>query len=312
MIYHISSDKRVNGNAGGVEKFSSYLEKAINCILITPEEKCKCNFKKRDIIIGDGYFVEGFDPQQFYSISVIHGSWYEFWLRREKPSFAIGESIRQGKVWTNPFIYKVAVSESAKYYAELHHPGCKVDKIILNSIDTDLFRPRGCIHCKQLTYIDCDCIWEERDKPIVIYGCKTTDGNKGNNGLLNKIIEKMSNEFEFRYLDAKIGEEHLKMAQGDILLAPSIFEGNSFFALEGMSCGLIPIVSNVGLFEFTKFPFKVAEIVDRNASLEDWCRSIKYAWARRSDYDPRRWVCQNADFELFKQQWIDFIEEISK
>lgn len=209
MIYCISSDKRSLNNKGGVEKHNWYLEQAIGCELITPGEKSWSDFKKGDIIIGDGYFVDGFDPSIFNVISIVHGAWKEFSIRNEKENDFRGEWLRQDRVWKNPHIKKVAVSQSAAKYLEIHH-GVKADKIILNSIDTDLFKP----------------IEHYNSKPVVIYAAN--DYNKDGHGKLGQIAEILKNEFEFRYLNAKIGEEHIKFAQGDLFIQTSRYEGNSY------------------------------------------------------------------------------------
>lgn len=313
-IYHISLDKRSNGNAGGVEKFAWYLEQSIGCTLLTPDESRRIQFHDGDILIGDGYCVEGADPFRFKVVSIVHGTWKEYGSRNGNPPFVKGEIERQHRIWNNPNIHKVAVSASSAYYATSGH-NAVIDKVILNSVDTSLFKKYArCTYCdvynEQST--SCECRHLSLKRPIIIYACHQGDHNKANNGLLTKIIERMDTEFEFRYLDAQIGEEHIKYAQGDMFLAPSRYEGNSYAALEAMASGLVPVVSNVGLFEKTDFGWnygrKVAEIVDRDATVDIWCRAIRYAWARRFDYDPRTWICHNASLDIFRSEWQDYIK----
>lgn len=289
-IYHVSSSKRSDGNAGGVEKFSWYLQKAIGCELLYPHEaeSKRPHMKRGDIIIGDGYHVCGFDPTYFHVISIVHGSWMEFAIRNGKLQDFRGEADRQGGIWKNPNIKKVSVSQSAAKYLKLHH-NVDTDKIILNSIDTDLFKP----------------IEHKNDKPVIIYAAN--DYNKDGQGRLGKIAGLLEHKFEFRYLSADIGEEHIKYAQGDLYIQCSFYEGNAFASVEAMSCGLPVIASRTGLFEDTDLGNHVGETVEWNASAEDFAKAIEYVWSNKNIYNPREWVINNANFGKFKKDWQDYI-----
>lgn len=292
-IYCLSSSRRflkdgTPNNAGGVEKFGYYLRQAIGCEIVTPEDNISPN--AGDTIIADGYYAGGWNTDKFNVISIVHGSWAEFAIRNNKKPDFVGEVSRQNAVWTNPKIKKVAVSQSAAKYLKIHHK-VDADKIILNSVNTDLFKPVE-RHMENVL-------------PVIIYvaNCYNKDGQ----GRLGNIAEILKHKFEFRYLNASIGEEQDKFAQGDLFIQTSLYEGNSFAGIEAMSCGLPVIASQAGLFEDTEFDPIVGATVAWNASPEEFATAIEHVWWNHSLYKPRDWVLANADFEIFKKQWQDFI-----
>lgn len=294
MIYHLSQTKRFDKNgkpedSGGVPKYGMYLQKAIGCEIVTPEDRIKP--KEGDVIIADGYFAGGWDTSKYRVISICHGLWKEFSIRNNKVSDFQGEVNRQHAVWTNPKIKKVSVSKSADKYLFKHH-GVKSDRVILNGVDTNLFKP----------------IEHRNEKPVVIYAAN--DYNKSSEGRLGNIAELLKDRFEFRYLNAKIGEEQDKFAQGDIYIQGSRFEGNSYASLESLACGLPIVASRTGLFEDTEFNPAVGMIVDWDAKAEEFAYAIQQVWWNKNLYKPREWVEQNASFEIFKKQWQDYIKEI--
>jgi hypothetical protein len=292
-IVHISSSKRFNNdgspnNAGGVEKFAHYLQQATGCVLAIPGE---VNIRDYDIVIGDGYHVSSANYNAQKVISVCHGSWLEFAKRNNKMSDFIGEAQKQHEVWINPKIKKVAVSEASAKYLKIHD-GVEADKIILNSVDVNLFKP----------------VEHKNEKPVIIFA--SSDYNKDGHGRLHQVHMLLKDEFEFRYLNARIGEEQDKFAQGDLYIQGSFYEGNSYATIEAMSCGLPIIASCTGLFEETKFNPSVGEVVAWNAPAEEYAKAIKYVWSKKNTYDPRGWVKNNASFEIFKKQWEDYIKSI--
>lgn len=205
---HFSITTRRDGDLGGVPKFAWYLQKAIGCEVEPMYNADKFNLNEFDYIIADGSYINHFLQYKCKKISIIHGSWKEFCIRNNTNAF-IAESAIQGKAWTNPNVITVAVSNSAAKYAIKHH-NARIDHIINNAIDTDVFKPIAHVNVK----------------PVVIH-C-ANDYNKTSHDKLDAIIEILSDKFDIRYLNAKAGEEHTKMAQGDIYLSCSNYEGNSY------------------------------------------------------------------------------------
>lgn len=289
-IVHISATTRAKGDNGGVPKFGDYLQKAIGCDVVAAGE---VDIRKYDIVIGDGYFVSGADLSSQRVISIVHGSWKEFAIRNKKQSDFFGEAERQGNIWKNSRVEKVAVSQSSAKYLEIHH-GVKADKVILNAVDTNLFVPKT----DSLGY------W---DKPLVIYAAN--DYNKDGQGRLGQIVELCKDEFNFRYLGAAQGEEHTKFAEGDIYIQASFYEGNSYATLEAMSCGLPVVASRTGLFEDTVFKPMVGLVCDWDATAESFAAALQSVKKFRFDLKPREWVLENANFDKFAAEWQQYINK---
>lgn len=285
-IVHISATKRSEGDLGGVPKFAWYLQKAIGCDIVIPGELK--NFDNYDVVIGDGYFVGGANYNRQIVISVVHGCWKEFAIRNKKEKDFFGEVERQNSIWKNPKIFKVAVSKASAKYLKLHH-GIEADEIILNGIDTEVFRPKN----------------HNNKKPVVIYA--SNDYNKDGQGELGKIAELLKGEFEFRYLGAQLGEEAEKYSQGDIYIQRSFYEGNSYAALEAMACGLPVVASETGLFEDTVFYIPVGKVLPWNDIPENYSNAVRNVWSNYSYYDPRMWMIEHGSFEIFKKKWRDFL-----
>lgn len=297
-ICHVSNDKRSTGASGGVAKFAWYLDKAIGCDIYTKEELAKAYHtegKRYDIIIADGYHAGGMYQYGAKVISIIHGSIKEFAIRTDKEKDNIGPVLWQQHTWDDSRILKVAVSNSAKKYAEIHHK-TKVDAVIYNGVDTELFKSVGDM--------------AERNN-IVIHAAN--DYNKDGLGKLDNII-KQSPDFDFQYLNANIGEEHIKIQRGTYVIQPSMYEGNSYFLLEAMASGLKVLGSRCGVLEDfidsgKNFPY--GKILDYKASAKEFSDAL---YSMRDMYyfldNPRQWVLENASFEKFKKEWQYFINNI--
>lgn len=286
-ICHISSSKRPPC-AGGVAKFAYYLKKAIPELEILYRDEALPN--KYDIIIADGYAINDFAGRKDTKlISVVHGSIKEFALRTKTENNNIGPIKWQHEAWNKSHITKVAVSESAAHYVSKHH-GAKVEVIIPNGVDTSLFVPK---HSESVR------------KPLVIDAAN--DYNKNAFNRLGEIQKLAKDSFDFEYLGAAIGEEHIKMVRGDIAIQPSLYEGNSYFLLEAMACDLPVVVSKCGLAEFS-LPNTVGEIIDWTAPASDFVAALNKVWDNYTCYSPREWVLENASFEQFAKKWISLIK----
>ena len=56
----------------------------------------------------------------------------------------------------------------------------------------------------------------------------------------------------------------------------------------------------------------VGEIIPWNSPAEKFVEKICYVKNNISKYKPRKWVEENASFELFSKKWNDFISQIDK
>ena len=286
---HFSITTRRDGDLGGVPKFAWYLQRAIGCEVEPMHNANKFNLNEFDYIIADGSYINHFLQYKCKKISIIHGSWKEFCIRNNTNAF-LAEAAIQGKAWTNPGIVTVAVSNSAAKYAIKHH-NARIDHIINNAIDTDVFKPIAHLNVK----------------PVVIHCAK--DYNKTSYNRLDAIMEILLDKFEIRYLNAKDGEEHTKMAQGDVFLSCSNYEGNSYAVLEAMSCGLPIVGSNVGLFDNIVGNDKNGLIIDYKSTAREFAYATQMVYKRLSFYNPRQYVLDNANFNTWKEQWSKLLGE---
>lgn len=301
----ISYTSRAEGCFSGVERYNDLLQKAIggeiytgtkyNCY--TPEH-LNNNLVLRGLIdqntlcIVDGSWGLGI-PENIPVLSVVHGTWTEFNLRNLKQ---LNIEPMQDKMWHRPNTKMVAVSNASAKYLEKHH-GVKADKIILNGVDTEEFKPLNLERDRTL-------------KPVVIHCGR--DYNKTSHGKLQEIQNRLADKFTFLYL---CNQEDVNMFynQADIILQTSNYEGNSYFILEGMACGLPVVASNTGLFEDIEdtdfLNYRIGCIVDWNAKTESFVEAINIAYENKNIIDTRKWIQDHATFEMWAQQWKDFLKE---
>lgn len=293
----ISFTSRQEGCLNGVEKFNWHLQKAIggtihtatangvthpralNSILIGNK-----SIDKDTICVVDGDWGLGI-PNDIPVISVVHGSWKEFCIRNGLDNPNVGKT--QDEMWHRPNTKLIAVSESAAKYACLHH-NVKIDRVILNAVNPLEYKPG-----------------ERHQPPIVIHAAR--DFNK-NGGRLANIADLVSAFCTLEYLDAKEGEEPEKFSRGSVFLQCSNYEGNSYAALEAMSCGLPVVASRAGLFEdFVADGYPCGISVPWNSSPAVYADAIMEVFEDIVAWDPRGWVMKNCPIEKFNAEWQEVI-----
>jgi len=317
-IAHISATKRSDGDMTGVPKFAAYLQKAIGCDILIPGEK---NLNDYDIVIGDGYNVPS--PMHIGQkvISMVHGTYARWMHNVGEADWVKGEIVRQNYTWTNPNIHVVACSYADKKYVKQYH-NRDVDTVILHGIDTDLFKSvfkksfhEECENYSHLThnayyfnsFHQCrDC----KKKYLIVH--TATNYCKDAHGKLGVIGEKLKElGYRFEALNKWDGKEHERFQEADIYIHPSLHEGNSYSCLESMSCNVPVVVSRTGLFEDTNFEgYNIGEILDINASVEEYVQAVEKVASNLLSYYPRNWVLDNATFEIFSKNWNDYLRSL--
>lgn len=295
----ISYTSRKEGCLSGVERYNDLLQKAIGGEIYTgtmfnmpnPQTLNKFLVDKKEIDENTLCIVDGSwglnIPKNIPVISVVHGTWTEFNLRNHGK---LEVEPMQDRMWHRPNTKMVAVSYASAKYLELHHR-VRANKIILNGVDADEF----CLGKKGINKL-----------PVVLHCAR--DYNKGSHGKIDKIIELLKNKFEFKMLKTPEGMEWEEYQKADIVLQCSNYEGNSYFMLEGMACGLPVVASSAGLFEDLNCA-NIGCVVDWKASAEDFAKTIQYVWENRFRFNPRQWILDNANFEMWKKQWQDFLRD---
>lgn len=286
-LIHISGSRRRDGNSGGVEKFAWYLEQAVGCELLTDSEY-DGSYDGNTTFIIDGDHGKNI-PAEAPVVSVAHGTWaglHRRWLKRD-----IGDGTEQSQIhrWRQPNVKVVSVSPGVT--RELREY-CAVEpsREIWHGVSTFDYKP--------------PFYKAPNKKPVVLHAAQ------GEGKGLDKMekIQELLPQFELRYLDAKIGEEPIRFAGGDMYLHASLSDGNSYAVLEAMSTDLPCVVTNVGLFEGDFDEDDVGRILPYTATAEDYADAIIDLWENREDIHPRKWVMKNARYRHFATQWREFLK----
>lgn len=270
-------------HSGGVPKFAWYLQRAVGGLVYSMNDMKDWD---NSIPVVDGNLSRFITQTPI--VSVVHGTWKEFALRNGNPPFTNGEVTEQHRQWNREGVHCVAVSHSASRQLKEHH-GVVAERVILNCVDENVYIPKK----------------PNNIKPVIIYAAN--DGNKEGQKL-SAAAEYLKDTFEFRYLNAKIGEEPSKFVEGDLYVHSSNYEGNSFAVLEAMSCNLPIIGTACGLLEDIDEK-EIGGIVPWNASGRVLADKILEVYEKRNEFNPREWVLKNATFEMFKQQWSEYLEK---
>lgn len=262
--------------------------------------------KKEDLIIGDGFWVDGLS--EFPNvISVCHGNWGHL-IKEEadvglKPDFPFHHAaqidfrkrfIKEGK-------RLVAVSEFISHQMKIQWGFESV--VVNNAIDLNKLKP-----------------WpkQNREKLLILHGIN--DKNNGNKGwfFIEKLIQKYSNICDFYSLDefySKMSVMRMNkyecLSKADYVVIPSGHEGNSYFALECLALNLPVMAYNVGLFWelwLKNSSDDVGLILDRQKrSVEHFCEN--FAKLLENKNSNSRKICEQYDIKNFKQQWENLIKQ---
>ena len=284
-IVQINWDTREAGNLGGVCKFAWYLKQAVGGESYSKKNNPSHRLRDDVLPVVDGNLTSILPDMPM--ISVVHGTWSGYADGFGMAPFMTGQIYEQNREWNRKCVVKVAVSPNVARELEKYH-GTRADAVILNCVDTELYRPWPIIRT---------------GKPVIIY-C-ADHPNKGCDRI-SRLADQMK-DFEFQYLAARAGEEHIRFNAGDLYLHPSNYEGNSFACLEAMACGLPLVATRIGMFADFPKESPVGLILDRKDQDEDFIRAIRQVYENRARLHPRGWVLQNATFEIFKAKWTEFL-----
>jgi len=270
---------------------------------------------KDDIIISDGFWGERLSDLGYNVISIAHGIW----------SHLTKDDVDAGKDPEFPFHNAVQVKHRHDHLAR----GGKIvavsrfiqeqmklqwgfeSSVINNAIDLDKWK-RPVARMPNWT-----------DSRLVIHG--VTTANKGfdhieavKKALPNDdvwLLDEAAEKLELSKVDA--------LANADLVVQPSAYEGNSYFVLETMACDVPIVAYNVGLLHSISVIAKengieacVGAIIDRKyrrpeetakvASfiLDSVCRD-------RSTYNPRQ-VSELFSVKRFHEQWREYLEDYER
>lgn len=267
--------------------------------------------KKDDIIIADGFWGEGLSSQGYNVISVAHGIW----------SHLTKDDVDAGRQPDFPHHHNAQVKHRQQHLAR----GGKIvavsdfianqmklqwgfdSTVINNAIDLVRFvPPMGKI---------------KRDRALVIHG--VTNANKGFEHI-QAVKEKLGDSADVLLLDdaaKKLGmEKYAALAQADLVVQPSAYEGNSYFVLETLACDVPIVAYDVGLLH------SISSIAQRNGiqacvgtvinrkyrSPAETAKVTKFildsVLRDRSPYNPRK-IAELFSIEKFHDDWKNYLEE---
>lgn len=263
--------------------------------------------KKSDIIIVDGFWGAGLED--YNVISIAHGIWSHLTKddvdAGKQPEFPYHNAVqvnyrrqhlaRGGKI--------VAVSDFISNQMKLQW-GFE-SKVINNAIDLDKFHPPT--KARWFT------------KPIIIHG--VTTANKGFEHI--QVVKDCIPEAEVLLLDEAADkykvEKYEMLANANLVVQPSAYEGNSYFVLETLACDVPVVAYNVGLLNTVSQIAKrngispcIGTIIDRKyRSPEETAKVAKFILESvcrdRTPYNPRK-VAELFSLQRFHSEWKEYLE----
>jgi glycosyltransferase involved in cell wall biosynthesis len=248
------------GEVGGVEVFNNNIIKilrekghgvsriTLDCLDTKPEERerekvlgeyfNRLNKKEKyDVVICNGEF--GYSVDHPKAINVFHGGYYGYALAVKDlvPKEITQERIRKSEMQriAAKGKYVVTVSNFAKKMLEYF--GMKVDQVINNSVDTDIFYPQN-LEIEDYALAISRGKYYEKGFDVLDRLAKKGIKMK----LFSKLSIDMPNVENIGFVDNHgLGKEY---NQAKIFLNPTRFEGGGLTNLEAMACGC-PLITTL-------------------------------------------------------------------
>jgi len=191
--------------------------------------------------------------------------------------------------------------------------------VINNAIDLDKFKPRK----------NTDSCTGRGMRPLIIHGVNDKHNPVKGWDHIQYLKENIDADVWsldeayafFKRHDPNVGKYEV-LTYADLVVIPSAYEGNSYFALEAMACDIPIVAYDVGLFyEISKmkegFMSNVGPILLRRLrSKKETLDGVKHA-LRKSilsgssywDHTSSRKVAENYSIQKFHEQWKDYLKE---
>ncbi len=198
--------------------------------------------------------------------------------------------------------YVITVSDFTR--GLLMQQGIRVNRVILNSVDTENFKPLNI----------------EKKGDIIAIGSSAYGGYAKGFDIVEKIqkngyeIKCISNERPFQDANYEPFFNYKELPEvynsHNILIFPSRFEACQMVPLEAMSCGIPVVISKVGIGE--KLQGSIPEFVCETQNYFDYIEKIEVIKNNYIYYSKlaRDYVLENFSYNKFKREWLSLIEEL--
>lgn len=270
-----------------------------------------------DIVVADGFWASRLEPLRL-AISHCHGIWSHLTQRDvllgktpDMPHHHFAQ-VKFRQNWSR--LQKPMTSVSAFITEQLRQQwGILVDRTINNGVDTDVYRP-----AETMVMFD---------HTLVIHGVNDR-GNMNKGGDHIALLEReltdswvLSLDEAQRLLEEKTGRSWTKaeaLAQADIFVHPSGFEGNSMMVAEALSCGLPFVGYDVGLMWWLRcsLPWerRVGFILPSEIRLPAetlyWVRYLLHLEREREEMrrNARQVALEQCAMSVFQERWREYLE----
>lgn len=277
--------------------------------------------KQDDIVVADGFWASGLEHLPF-AISHSHG----IWSHLTDVDVALGKApdmpfhhaaqVQFRKRWTDLGKHITAVSDFIAEQMEIQW-GFIVDRVINNGVDTAVYEPSS----YKSTYLH---------RPLIIHGINDRGNmNKGWDHIaaieneVDAYVWSLDEAFSrFQLFSDRPWEKNEILAQADLVVHPSGYEGNSMFIAETLASGVPLVCYNVGfaywLSKNLSWSERVGVILDRNkrspATTLSWVKHMLDS----SDENESKILKNNCravaekhlDISIFAANWRNYISEI--
>jgi len=230
-----------------------------------------------DLIIADGFWGCGF-PNPERVVTVVHGMLEGRYPGNQLSRFQI--------VYFKGCKHLVAVSNSANHEVD-KYCGVDIDEVIMNSVDTDLFKLAPIL-----------------ERPRLV---GTTA--KGDKELQPSL--KMGG-YEFKIISGHWPDDIIRgLQQCAVYTHISKHEGNAYSILEAMACGLPVVGTPVGLLWDSASHF--GPEIKMDVSVPELMVAIEESAAHYYDYRLRNraWVEDNCNLSHFIERWHRYVETLA-
>lgn len=276
-----------------------------------------------DVVVADGFWAAGLEHFPL-AISHSHGIWshltYEDVIAGKPPDMPAHHAAQVAFRQRWSFLGKPLTSVSAFISNELKRQwGIEVDRTINNGVDTMLYLPATAPWSRRVS----------RTRPLILHGVNDRfNSNKGWDHI-QLLMESVDADVmsldeayaQFAFRSDRIWTKPEVLAQADLFVHPSGYEGNSMMVAEALSCGIPFVGYNVGLMWWLscslQYPDRIGAIMDRSLR----CPQTTLQWTqfvlnRIAEIEPEaNWMGANSrkvalihcSIDGFRAQWREYI-----